>query len=169
MAAGEPVIPPRGLLALCGRNRGFCPKTEEAASPLTLDAEKWAELNRVNDWVNRNIPARRDLDPDGRPRERWTVASPETGGDCEDLALAKRQALIARGWPPAALLMAVALTWQGTGHAVLLVRTDRGDLVMDNLDWRIRPWAETGYRWTRRQDAAWLLAWRRAAIHGDGE
>jgi len=45
------------------------------------------------------------------------------------------------------------------GHAVLTVRSDRGDLVLDNTDNRIRLWHETGYRFLMRQSFANPMQW----------
>ncbi len=41
-------------------------------------------------------------------------------------------------------------TW-GEHHLVLVVRTDKGDLVADSLEKKILSWAETRYRWVRVQ------------------
>ena len=71
-----------------------------------------------------------------RVAEFWTY--PNGYGDCEDYALAKRRALIEDGWPPSTLLIAVVRQKNGEGHAVLMVRTDRGDLILDNQDALVR-------------------------------
>jgi len=42
---------------------------------------------------------------------------------------------------------------QGDGHAVLTVRTDRGDYVLDNETSDIRLWHQTGYRFVKRQSS----------------
>ena len=39
----------------------------------------------------------------------------------------------------------------GDGHAVLLARTSRGELVLDNKTDDIRLWHETAYRYVKRQ------------------
>ena len=39
----------------------------------------------------------------------------------------------------------------GEGHAVLTVRTDKGDFILDNLTDAVRQWDETGYRFLKRQ------------------
>ena len=39
----------------------------------------------------------------------------------------------------------------GVGHLVLTVRTDRGDLVLDNRRPNVVAWQLTGYVWTMRQ------------------
>ena len=49
-------------------------------------------------------------------------------------------------WP-----IGLQLAQNGEGHAVLTVRTDRGDYILDNLINRVRLWSETGYRYLKRQ------------------
>jgi predicted transglutaminase-like cysteine proteinase len=58
---------------------------------------------------------------------------------------------MAKGWPAAALLITVVRQTNGDGHAVLTVTSNRGDLVLDNLDPQVRLWSETSYRYLKRQ------------------
>ena len=60
----------------------------------------------------------------------------------------KRVHLIARGVPAGALRLAIGLTAQGQGHAVLIVRTTAGDYVLDNLTDQIKPFDQTGHTLT---------------------
>ena len=57
--------------------------------------------------------------------------------------------------------MAVVREANGNGHAVLMVRTDRGDLVLDNQDGMIMVWTETPYQFVKRQSqdnaGQWVL------------
>lgn len=52
--------------------------------------------------------------------------------------LLKRRELIALVIPVNTLLMTLVRQANGEGHAVLTVRTDRGDFILDNLDQRVR-------------------------------
>ena len=63
----------------------------------------------------------------------------------------KRQMLLQRGWPASALLITVVRQANGDGHAVLTVRTDRADYILDNLNTEIKPWNETPYVYLKRQ------------------
>jgi predicted transglutaminase-like cysteine proteinase len=89
------------------------------------------------------------------------VADPSQGGDCEDLALAARQKLLARGWPLGALRIAVGWTEQGEYHTVLSVdvTTKSGaaqTYILDGRQRRVESWTalkRQGYRWDRRQTA----------------
>jgi predicted transglutaminase-like cysteine proteinase len=66
--------------------------------------------------------------------------------------------LVERGLPRRALRMTVVIDELGEGHAVLMVRTDRGDFILDNKTSRVLPWQQTGYTYVKRegQDG---LAW----------
>src|SRR2546421_256375 len=72
-------------------------------------------------------------------------------GDCEDYALLKRRLLTQAGWPRQALLMTVVRDKRGDGHAVLTVKSDKGEFVLDNQNEDVLLWSETGYRFVKRQ------------------
>jgi predicted transglutaminase-like cysteine proteinase len=48
-------------------------------------------------------------------------------------------------------LITVVRKPNGEGHAVLTVRTDRGDFVLDNLNDSVKLWNATNYRYLKRQ------------------
>ena len=64
--------------------------------------------------------------------ERWTL--PLDRGDCEDIVLLKRKMLAKLGWPQGSLLITtVEEPGPAKGrHAVLTVRSDRGEMILDN-------------------------------------
>ena len=65
-------------------------------------------------------------------------------GNCKHYVLEKRRALIGEGVPAAALSIAVVRTPQGVVHAALLVSTDHGEYVLDNLSPWVVPWTQAG-------------------------
>jgi predicted transglutaminase-like cysteine proteinase len=82
--------------------------------------------------------------------EKWSY--PDDGyGDCEDYVLLKRRMLMESGWPREALLITVVREKNGNGHAVLTVKTDKGEFILDNQEERILLWSETSYRYVKRQ------------------
>lgn len=128
------------------------------ASPLTLARADWRRVQRINREVNRAIRHREDSVVYGRP-DQWALG--EAGvGDCEDYALAKRAALIQAGVPARALSIALVETRRGESHAVLLIDTDKGAMVLDNLSPWIRRWDQTPYTWIARQTPGDPLTWR---------
>ena len=72
-------------------------------------------------------------------------------GDCEDYVLEKRRDLARLGLSLSNLLITVVRKPDGEGHAVLTVRTDKGDYILDNLTDAVRLWDQTGYRFLKRQ------------------
>jgi predicted transglutaminase-like cysteine proteinase len=99
--------------------------------------------------VNAHVEPITDIDHWGLV-DRWDL--PFDGrGDCEDYALLKRKLLIQMGYPRQALLMTVVHDDADEGHAILTVKTDRGDFVLDNLNNGVKPWSETGYLFVKRQ------------------
>jgi predicted transglutaminase-like cysteine proteinase len=96
----------------------------------------------------------------------WTY--PDDGkGNCNDYVLIKRKLLIEAGWPKAALLMTVVVDHHGDGHLILMVRTHRGDLILDNMRQEILPWDRTAYRFVKRQSAFDPNAW--VSIQADSD
>jgi predicted transglutaminase-like cysteine proteinase len=139
--------PPLGYLDFCKTSPQEC-SARGAMVPEALDQARWRELNELNTFVNHIVIAATDL-AQYRAEEVWRL--PEDYGDCEDYVLLKRKLLIERGWPTGALLITVVFDEVNDGHAVLLVRTDRGDLVLDNKTDAIRHWHNTPYKYVKRQ------------------
>ena len=50
-----------------------------------------------------------------------------------------------------ALLITVVRDKKGEGHAVLTVKTDKGEFILDNQNETVVAWTETGYRFVKRQ------------------
>lgn len=139
---------PVGAYQFCSSHRSECGRDTPAAAHIDLTEALWSRMVAVNDDVNTTVAPESDQDLYGR-EEFW--AYPTTAGDCEDYVLAKRRALIADGLPASALLIAAVRRADGEGHAVLMVRTDRGDLVLDNLTGSIVTWDRTPYQYLKRQ------------------
>jgi len=88
------------------------------------------EVAREINWqVNRSVRYVSDQQHFGVV-DYWTIVR-DGMGDCEDYALTKRQMLRRMGFSSDAMRI-VAMQDGGEGHAVLVVRTDRGDMVLDN-------------------------------------
>jgi len=78
--------------------------------------------------------------------------------------LQKRKMLLQAGWPREALLITVVRDKAGDGHAILTVKTDRGEYVLDNQTDAILLWSDTGYRFVKRQSQADRTFGLRSAI-----
>jgi len=156
VASGNASIPV-GHLDFCRSRPDECQPNDKVAPAVELNEANWQQLVSVNAHVNQTVVPVTDEEL-YKVEEFWTY--PTGGyGDCEDFALAKRRALIEAGWPASTLLIAVVRQSDGSGHAVLMVRTDRGDLVLDNQDSAIRVWNETPYQFIKRQSQAHSGQW----------
>jgi len=154
-ASGTTSIPV-GHLEFCASNPAECRANDRVVPATELTEHSWQQLVSVNAYYNRTVVPVTDQDL-YNVAEFWTY--PNGYGDCEDFALAKRRDLINSGWHPSTLMIAVVKEPNGNGHAVLLARTDRGDLVLDNQDGNIRLWSETPYKFIKRQSQAHPGQW----------
>jgi predicted transglutaminase-like cysteine proteinase len=140
---------PYGWADFCRRYAGECDGPQLPAQDIQLTSGARGQIERINRQVNAAIQPVTDPDHWGL-EDQWDY--PLDGkGDCEDYALLKRKLLMVAGLPRQALLMTVVRDRHGEGHAVLTVKTDRGDYVLDNLSDAILPTADTGYRFVKRQ------------------
>jgi predicted transglutaminase-like cysteine proteinase len=142
--------------AFCERYRAECAVDTREPEVIALTPKVWATLNTVNRAVNTAVEPMTDDAHWGVP-DRWDLAE-DGAGDCEDYQLLKRHRLVEAGLPRRALRMAVVLDENGDGHAVLIARTDRGDLVLDNKTRAILAWHETGYVFIKRESQS-ATAW----------
>lgn len=143
-----PTLAPFAHVRFCIKHPEDCQIAQAGVSEATPDME--AGLSGVNRAINKRIKQINDDDKKDFG-DSWTVAS--GSGDCEDIALAKRKALIDIGWSPRALRIAVTRTSKGEGHAVLVVRTSKGDLVLDNRSDAVKTWMRTDLTWIKIQSA----------------
>ena len=158
---GAKAAVPIGYYRLCNADNPVCRASAGTVDQTTegvvrLDGRLAAQLATVNADVNRSI----------RPVANWIRYGPDDpwsvepkAGDCKDFALTKKARLLKLGWPSNSLLMALAYTADGGLHAVLIVRTDRGDFVLDNLRNDIRRWSAKLYRWESIQSPTEEWAW----------
>ncbi len=147
---------PIGHYNYCKQYPSDCKIKASARNVPELTRERWKDLVEVNSYSNATIAPVTDMEGFG-VEELWTY--PTSFGDCEDYVLMKRHMLMQRGWPASALLITVVLQPNGEGHAVLTVRTDRADYVLDNLNGKIKPWNETEYTYLKRQSEKFSGHW----------
>ena len=138
MPLGEPMLPPFSFTRFCVRKPMRCPISKEAFQ-IPLNAENRRILEGVQRSVNNELRA---------GLERWDDDATRT--DCTDYALTKRSRLLDKGYPASALLIAVAFVPSGEAHLLLVVVTDQGDFVLDNLRPTMVRWDKLPYRWVMR-------------------
>jgi predicted transglutaminase-like cysteine proteinase len=145
----EKAAPPKGWADFCARYAPDCEAKSITAPHVELTPETWDAIVGVNRWVNKNIKPKSD-------KKHWGTVNkwryPDDGyGDCKDYALLKRRKLTEAGFPREALLLTIVWTKQSQGHAVLIVRTNKGDYVLDNLSSKVLLWSETSHDYVKRQ------------------
>jgi len=131
---------PIGYQVMCLKNPHLSECRGGGASHVKSSPALMATLKRVNSSVNSRVSGRRD----GAGTDVWSASA--SSGDCEEYAMAKRRALIKAGLPASSLRIAYVKTRKGSGHAVLIVKTGKSDLVLDVLTQKIRPLSQSGLR-----------------------
>lgn len=129
-------VMPLAMQFFCAKHKNEC--AGGGASQVTMSPDLMAVLKAINVNVNRSIRPQRDT------ADIWEL-NPKSG-DCEDYVLSKRSALIRHGVSSGALRIAYTHTRRGEPHAVLVVKTSRGDYVLDNLSNSVKTLRSSGYR-----------------------
>jgi predicted transglutaminase-like cysteine proteinase len=156
-SVGDTSRAPIGWVDFCADNPKDCSAGPSQPRDIVMTQAAWKDLVRVNRWVNETIKPMTDQEHWG-VIERWSY--PTDGyGDCEDYVLLKRKMLIEAGWPREALLITVVRDKKGDGHAVLTVKTDKGEFILDNQNETVLAWQDTGYRFVKRQSQGDQNVW----------
>ena len=135
-AAGMRVHAPLGYQLMCLQNPKECEGGGRAV--LAMTPATMGMIQRVNTTINARIRPQNEA----AGQDVWNVNP--VAGDCEDYALTKRHELINMGMSPSALRLAYVKTSSGQGHAILIVESDSGEFVLDNLSRLVRPLGDTG-------------------------
>jgi predicted transglutaminase-like cysteine proteinase len=157
ISVGETTKAPIGWIEFCIEYDPECKTKPLQPRDVLLLVRAWKDLERVNAYVNTHVKPMTDMEHWG-VAERWNY--PTDGyGDCEDYVLEKRRLLMRAGWPREALLITVVRDKHGDGHAVLTVKTHKGEYILDNQNDQIRLWSDTGYRFVKRQSQSDPNVW----------
>ena len=135
---GDTTRAPIGWVEFCSDNPKECRDGATQPRDIVLTPDAWRDLLKVNRWVNETVKPMTDKDHWGVV-EKWSLPT-DGHGDCEDYVLLKRKMLIDAGWPREALLVTVVRDKQGDGHAVLTVKTDKGEFILDNQNEDVLAW-----------------------------
>lgn len=124
------------------------------------DTADLAVLSKVNLAINRSLAQNSDAAL-YRRSDYWALplAHGVAQGDCEDFVLEKRRVLRAKGYTERQMSIAIVKTPWKENHAVLLVSTEGGEVVLDNLSPRIEPWSRSHYALLARQSASDPSTW----------
>jgi predicted transglutaminase-like cysteine proteinase len=147
MPLGHALVAPFSFYKFCDRKPTRCAPSQEVRQ-IPLDTENRKRLEEVQRGVNRSLSG----------LEKWNDDA--TKNDCTDYALTKRSRLLDMGFPSSALLIAVAYVPSEEAHLLLVVVTDRGDFVLDNLRGTVVHWDQLPYRWVMRSTPQDPKKWR---------
>jgi predicted transglutaminase-like cysteine proteinase len=139
-------LPPMGYVQFCELHKSDCRPSGTFADRIQLTDRKFAELTNVNNQVNTTVVPMSDLEHYGKID--WWTYPVDNKGDCEE-----------HGWLESTLLITVVRDENNEGHAVLTVRTDEGDLILDNKRNEIVSWADTPYTFVKAQSQRDPLHW----------
>jgi predicted transglutaminase-like cysteine proteinase len=157
ISIGQATRAPIGWIEFCVEYDPECKTKPSQARDVMLSTQGWKDLERINQYVNTHVKPMTDMEHWGVV-ERWNY--PDDGyGDCEDYVLQKRRMLMQAGWPREALLITVVRDKHGDGHAILTVKTDKGEYILDNQNDQILLWSDTGYRFVKRQSQSDPNVW----------
>lgn len=116
-----------GWTTFCAENPEFELTKNYGSTKIPMSSSVLNHLLSVNTSINNDFSRASDGFTDD-----WNILSGADGGDCEDFALTKAQALLALGYPASALHIECGnLETSGQGHAWLVVQTSSGDYALD--------------------------------------
>jgi predicted transglutaminase-like cysteine proteinase len=144
MTTSRPTIAPIAFAKFCDSAADQCVRIGDRDT-VELTKQKRAELQSINSQINSAII----YVSESAGQDEWKLNP--ASGDCDDYAVTKRQRLLRAGWPSGALRIATARTTDGIGHAVLVVSTSQGDLVLDNRTNVVKPWKSVDLKWIKIQ------------------
>lgn len=125
----------------------------------------YQDMLKINIDENAAVSPKSDLEKYGE-LEHWAMPkflkNKGQEGDCEDYVLLKIHALKKIGVPLSAMTI-VHVVANGEGHAVLAVRTTKGDLIFDNLNNEIKTPQETGYKFIQALSLTNKQEWKKLA------
>ncbi len=150
----HPIAVPAGAKKICQTYAWACAASKNSE---VVDREGLIIAKRINYKINRKVRQIEDRRQYAQ-NEVWALPT-KRGGDCEDFALLKKRELIRAGIPADRLLIATVLDKRMRGHAVLVVRSHKGDVVLDNMTNRILSWDKTGYLFLKMQNPERPAKW----------
>lgn len=130
--------PPLGMQLFCLNYASNC--RADTVDQVAMSDRLMGMMIQVNSRVNGSMRYKAETGM----IDDWKIGG--RTGDCEDYALTKRAQLISKGVPAGALRIATTKTRRGEPHAILVVRTSKGDFVLDNLSAEVKTRRAAGYR-----------------------
>ena len=112
--------------------------------PIEMTTDIWNKINEINTNVNNTHKYKPDVN------EEWSELSPGQPGDCDNFVLTKAKQLQDAGIPVNSLKLVPSQIKTATGkegHLILMLSTNKGDFVLDNINQNIVDAKKTGYEY----------------------
>ncbi len=171
IALGEETTPYQGHADYCKEFPDRCDDSQVAQdytmvteSTVGKMQEKIDMIFEINQDVNNKTTQILDKDNYKKP-DYWTIAV--DSGDCEDIVLHKRELLQEAGIPYSSMALVAVdphIPDDPSLHAVLMVRTGIGDLILDNRTNEVKFADETGYTMLQATSPTDFSKWQVASI-----
>lgn len=119
------------------------------APPIAWNSDVARQIGAINARVNSGITPQPDLRGYSDTWDVWPAV-----GDCNDFAVTKRSELLKAGFPASVLLLEEVHIPGDVDHMILNLRTDRGEIVLDNLTPALMDRGSTRYIRIKQQSPA---------------
>jgi predicted transglutaminase-like cysteine proteinase len=152
------IFPPVGYIQFCDDNKRECLNYDTLADPIVLEQNTHSAIYEINNDVNALIEQISDKELFG-VEEFWTFPF-QNKGDCEDIALAKRNLLVEAGLPKNRLPLTVVYNKEKNElHTVLLIDSTEGMFILDSLTDEIWAIEESNYIFIKRLSDQHIRKW----------
>ena len=117
------------------------------------DDRNWKIITSINNVVNSKMEYESDISQYNK-EDYWNYPD-NWEGDCEDYAIAKKIRLQKYNIPSY-----FATCWVDSGeyHAVLIIHSTSGDLVLDSINYGVSNFSDLSYKWDKieGEDGKWF-------------
>lgn len=159
---GDKANPYQGFVEMCERNPEECSFKAKTPGYVVLDTKFYELIGERNRVINENIGPADDEYNSGQS-EYWS--QPGETADCEDYVLVKMQDFNETyGIPRSAMSIVGVMDTDGGGHAIGVIRTDKGDVIFDNLDDELRFPSETDYTFVKATSFTNIRNWQEMKV-----
>jgi predicted transglutaminase-like cysteine proteinase len=149
-------------IEFCRTYTNDCNKSFGEVEILIVNTKNWKIIEEINTRVNASIEPLSD-EINHWIEEKWDYAE-NWYGDCEDYVLLKKKKLIEQWFPESSLLITIVRDKNWEWHAVLTIRTNKWDFILDNQTLKIHKWNETWYTYIKIQSQSAPNIWISAKI-----
>lgn len=160
-------LQPKGQYELCLIQPSECMPFETPNAVIHITPEVWNDIESANILANTMVKQITDQEAHGT-EEKWVSFNPQTArnmqGDCEDVNRLKISLLKDMGYPDSAMRLVTGFLADGGGHAVVVLKTNQGDFILDNMHDSILPVEEVAMTFRSMQSPTHSGQWEKAVL-----